>query len=421
MFSTSSNRIPAPATLMIILILLSPTCTLFSSNNELLPLQTDGSTPCKFNSSLQCYSLMPFCSAVDRLGVRFSGKHLRAAFARPGSDHTSLSILVHTFASHITSFQNVRTYSDFWQTTRVHSLPESYRLEGHDLADSVLNSALPHMLHGFTWQAVMNAMQEAASLAVCVGCDFNASAFSETVDHICPFNSRKECAHGVGHGTMLASLYLSRGWEVNPCLPLKYHQVVISRQELQLALEACRNAFKVGLDSVCASGVYHTYTSFYPKVPEVDRWRIPCDQMDSFSEACFMFAMQNYDGKASVRNAPGSLVSPSRCLVFPMISEGAVRGCIFVAAAQMSLFQLPLDSSCHAVASSSPGRLRNERWATCWASSLHYLSSKEFGAKCSTASTREPALAKLMMEVCQSRVDLLQWKVYPARLLQGPF
>mmetsp|Transcript_14007 Transcript_14007/g.36178 ORF Transcript_14007/g.36178 Transcript_14007/m.36178 type:complete len:442 (+) Transcript_14007:104-1429(+) len=383
-----------------------------------LPLKIKMSIPCVFNSSLRCYNLTKFCYMIDVLGAHTTALQLDAAFASSEDLHDHLSILVHTYASHVTERYLIENVSAFWQTIEYSPMVPTVQTTGARNANVVFTLAWPHMLHGFNWQVILNFMQSQTCLASQASCTFNTSFFMQSARRICP-GSEAKCAHGLGHGAMLAVLYIKRNWKQNSCQPLKYHQFVISDGELRVALNACRLTFPSGLNSVCASGVYHTYTSFYPEVPQSDRWRIPCCEMDLFSEACFMFTLQNYDAASVVRNTEVHLVSPLDCVAFAMKTEGTVRGCLFVSAAQWSLFQLPLDNICETVATKSPPRYRNERWAVCWASSLHYITTNEFFIKCHQNKSHKPALVELVDEICQSHVSLLQWKVYPTRLLQG--
>lgn len=152
---------------------------------------------------------------------------------------------------------------------------------------------LAGVVHGMLWYAVSTAnsshLFNVFSSKVCVG--FVAMQLYD-------------CYHGVGHGSLLWVLNISRSnfHQIKPCSPTHIPLVTpITVDEFRRCMELCHGFQRSWQQHFCAGGVFHGQheTVYHPELeletaPPNKTLLWPCDLLDDGAEACLLWRLLRF-------------------------------------------------------------------------------------------------------------------------------
>jgi len=344
--------------------------------------------------------------------------------------HLESNILIHTFSAHVAEWV-------FGNRSAVHQM------------FILLNSPkvlAEGMLHGFVWQ--ITVMDQASWHLSCSKlhqhCPIvHGRLFQDSLKLLCSdsfLNSFDtfSCIHGVGHAALLSALILNRRWQYEACQPLRYlSDLSVSEFELDSAIDACLLSPSNGVCFVCISGVYHVYSSVSV---DPSSWLPPCDTVNRFVAACFLFSMWNYDQSYVMQRTKSNGIHPVKCLT-SSLRQRNLLGCIYMAVVLRNAFVLqnaflgpPTDllfPLCDSVANfneSFTPEFRDHLWLVC-ISAYHASSSvATIKSSCKKIHDEKPQLQHRLQVICdflcnrssifaQSRT-FDTWSRYPVYLLE---
>ena len=176
-----------------------------------------------------------------------------------------------------------------------------------------------------------------------------------TCETLSPSGVMVACAHGMGHGALMAALSRSRAIPYTACTPFAYGHIEASTGELTASLHACETLplqrMAVPM-SACLKGVYHAYTRYALPAPFLPNDAKQLCGNDA-ANPILCYAMVMGVGLFYDEGLPPSMAAPhppfSLCGT-PMRAEINLLACVYVSARmhyRASLIEIESSSNCY--------------------------------------------------------------------------